>query len=52
MMAVGLKEQMFNMCVFQVTRQKYVDMQILVRVMLAKICYKSMYILYTISNYN
>jgi len=48
MMALALREQMSHMYVCQVIRQKYVDMQTLVSVMVAKIYYKSMNILFTI----
>jgi len=48
MMAVALREQMSHMYAYQVIRRKYVDMQTLVSVMVAKIYYKSMYILFTI----
>jgi len=48
MMALALREQMSHMYACQVIRQKYVDIQTLVSVTVAKIYYKSMYILYTI----
>jgi hypothetical protein len=48
MMAVALTEQMSHMYACQVVRQKYVDMQTLVSVMVAKIYYISMHTLFTI----
>jgi hypothetical protein len=48
MMALALRKQMSQMYACQVIRQKYVDMQTLVSVMVAKIYYKSVYILFTI----
>jgi hypothetical protein len=48
MTALALREQMSHLYVCQVIRQKYVDMQTLVSVIVAKICYKSIYLLFTI----
>ena len=48
MMVLALREQMSHMCACQVIRQKYVHMQTSVSVMVAKIYYKSMFILFTI----
>lgn len=48
MMALALREQMSHMYACEVIRQKYVDMQTLVSVMVGKIYYKSMFILFTI----
>jgi hypothetical protein len=48
MMGLALREQMSHMYACQVIRQKYLDMQTLVSVMVEKIDYKSMYVLFTI----